>query len=212
MTFGTKDGLPVNCCSRTVINKSMTGDGTVDPTDPTTGSDQKWNIQPGLPTYKANEGDYCIDSNTGEIYEYKNGTWVDTGVNINTCLSNNDNNNSNTDDTTDTFLDAPAARLDSTQTKIINDEIEIIKNAILLAIKQNSFDTVVNSSYMTDILTGIPYFRVWKDLDPCCPLGYDTRAINYQMNQVINYFFNLKYVIERKQTTTDNNFNWYIYW
>lgn len=210
MTFGTKDGLPVTCCSRTVINKSMTGDGTVDPNDPTTGSDQKWNIQPGIPTYNTNEGDYCIDSNTGEIYVYENGQWVDTGKNINSCISNNSDDSSSDDD--DTFIDAPTARLDATQTKIINDEIEVIKSNILLSIKQNNFNTVVNSSYMTDILTGIPYFRVWKDMDPCCPLGYDTRSINYQMEQVIDYFFNLKYVVERKQPTTDNNFNWYVYW
>ena len=214
MTFGTKDGLPLTCCSRTVINKSMTGDGSVDPNDPTTGTDNKWNIFPGVPTFNANEGDYCIDSTTGEIWIYKNGQWVDTGKNVNTCVSGGSDDDSGGSDTdnTDTFLDAPTARLDATQVKIINDEITVIKNAILLAVKNNDFHATVSSSYMTDSLTGIPYFRVWKDLDPCCPLGYDARSITYQMDQVIKYFFDLKYVVERKQPTTDNNFNWYIYW
>lgn len=214
MTFGTKDGIVLTCCSKTVINKNMTGDGSVDTGNPDTGVDNKLTVGPTDPTGNANEGDYYINDTTGEIWEYENGVWVDTGLNIFTYINdnsgNNDDNGSGDDSTT--FMDAPTARLDATQQQIIDNEISAIEKAITGAVDNHAFSITVQGTYMTDISTGQPYFRVWKDLDPCCPLGYDTRSIVYQMDQVISYFFNLKYVVERKQPTTSNNFVWYVYW
>lgn len=210
MAFGTKDGNPLSCCSPTVINSQMTGDGSVDPSNPYTGSDNKWTIIPGVPTFPANDYDYCIDSKTGEIYVYRDGQWVDTGKNINVYVDGTTPTPTPTDDT---FMDAPTARLDATQTAIINSEISAIETAINAAVAANNFDTTVSGTTMTTpITTGVPYFRVWKDMDPCCPIGYNQRQINYQMNQVMEYFQNLKYVIKRYQPTTDNNFVWRIYW
>ena len=210
MVFGTKDGNPLYCCAPTVLNPVMTGDGTVDPNDPTTGGNlpDYW-VGPGVPTFTGQDGWYYIDDQTGEIYKWEDGKWVDTGSNVATCAGGNNNDD---DDTTDTFIDAPTARSEATRTAIINSEIEAIKKAISSAVALNQFDTTVSGTTMTDVTTGIPYFRTWKDMDPCHPLGYDTREIVFMMDQVIKYFFDLKYVIERYQPTTENNFVWKVYW
>ena len=214
MVFGTKDGNQICKCSPTVLNKEMTGDGTVDPSDPTTGSSPPdFIIGPGSPIIIGNDGQYYIDDLTGEIWKWSNGEWIDTGSNVKKCA---DSSSSDDDDdgssTTTSFMDAPTARLDATQTAIINSEIASIEKAISTAVASNLFETTVSGTTMTDPTTGLPYFRTWMCLDPCHPLGYDKREIHYEMYMVMKNFFDLKYVIERKQPTTENNFVWKIYW
>lgn len=212
MVFGIKDGNKICKCSPTVINKEMTGDGTVDPYDPTTGENNPdFIIGPGTPSASGTDGQYYIDDTTGEIWKWNNGSWIDTGSNVKTCANKSDDNNDDNNDTT-SFMDAPTARLDATQTAIINSEITSIQNAISTAVAANKFETTVSGTTMTDPVTGLPYFRTWMYLDPCHPLGYDKREIHYEMYMVMKNFFDLKYVIERKQPTAENNFVWKIYW
>lgn len=215
MVFGTKDGNTICNCSPTVINKLMTGDGTVDPDDPTTGSNSTdYIVGPGIPVNPGIDGQYYIDDTTGEIYKWdtSTNTWIDTEANVKTCADSSNGGGGDSDDTSSTFIDAPTAREDAAKIAIIDAEITAIENAISAAVKLNEFETTVSGTTMTDITTGLPYFRVWRAMDPCHPLGYDKREIHYEMYQVMKYFFDLKYVIERKQPSTENNFVWKIYW
>lgn len=111
-------------------------------------------------------------------------------------------------------LTAAAARQQSQNNRVIEEEIAIISMAIIDAIANNSFvatvsdtstvtinGTTITSSTMTDgDATSQDYYKVWQ--------GTVTDTVkSQQMNQVIRHFDGLGYTISRKSTTGT-----YFYW
>lgn len=113
------------------------------------------------------------------------------------------------------MLTATEARAKSQNDSIIFNEIRDIEDAILTAVNAGDYDADVTGTTMTATSTvGTPapiaaarvYFNVWQG-------SVDDRAKFIQMGQVITYFTDLGYSIERRtNSTTGDTFKWILSW
>ena len=113
------------------------------------------------------------------------------------------------------MLTATEARAKSQNDSVIFNEIRDIEDAILTAVGLGLYDTDVIGTTMTATSTaGTPapianarlYFSVWHGT-------IDDRAKFIQMGQVITYFTDLGYSIERRTNAiTGDTFKWIVSW
>ena len=130
------------------------------------------------------------------------------------------------------MLTASEARAHSLHHAIVHDELRKLELAVLGAVEASGYSGVVlTNTRMTgpadnvalennDMLVTeaqIPltdeqldnaqnYYRAWKGDIP-------NKALEREMNSIIEYFSNLGYVIERRvNQETGQNFKWVIYW
>jgi hypothetical protein len=113
------------------------------------------------------------------------------------------------------MLTATEARAKSQNDSVIFNEIRDIEDAILTAVGSGLYDANVIGTTMTATsTTGTPapivaarvYFNVWQGTA-------DDRAKFIQMGQVISYFTDLGYSIERRtNATTGDTFKWVLSW
>ena len=101
------------------------------------------------------------------------------------------------------MLTATEARAKAQNDVIIFTEIRNIEDSVLSAISNGYYSTVVTGTIMT---LSVTYCNVWQG-------ATDDRAKFIQMNQVVTYFTDLGYGIERrKNADTGNTFKWIISW
>jgi hypothetical protein len=109
------------------------------------------------------------------------------------------------------MLTASEARAKAQNDVVIFNEIRDIEDAILTAVNAGSYDTDVVGTTMTATAaparsTAIVYFNTWQGT-------VDDRAKYIQMGQVITYFTDLGYSIERRtNSTTGDTFKWIVSW
>lgn len=113
------------------------------------------------------------------------------------------------------MLTATEARAKSQNDAVIFNEIRDIEDAILTAVSAGEYDTEVIGTTMTATSSaGTPspisiarlYFQVWQG-------STDDRAKFIQMGNVITYFTDLGYSIERRtNNSTSDTFKWIISW
>lgn len=113
------------------------------------------------------------------------------------------------------MLTAAQARAKSQNDSLVFNEIRDIEDAILTAIAAGLYDATVFGTTMTATnTTGTPapiaaarvYFNVWKG-------SVDDRAKFLQMGQVLSYFTDLGYSIERRvNSATGDTFKWLVSW
>ena len=130
------------------------------------------------------------------------------------------------------MLTASEARAHSLHHAIVHDELRKLELAVLGAVEASGYSGVVlTNTRMTgpadnvalennDMLVTeaqIPltdeqldnaqnYYRAWKGDIP-------NKALEREMNSIIEYFSNLGYVIERRvNQETGQNFKWVVYW
>lgn len=113
------------------------------------------------------------------------------------------------------MLTASQARAKSRNDAVIFNEIRDIEDAILTACSTGDLEVYVVGTTMTDTTaTGTPapiatardYFKAWAGTFP-------NRAKEQQMAEVITYFTNLGYQIERRvNNATGDTFKWGIFW
>lgn len=108
------------------------------------------------------------------------------------------------------MLTASQARAKSRNDLIIFNEIREIEAAVLTASSDGELEVIVSGTTMTATGSGIAlareYFKAWQGAVP-------NRAKEQQMAEVVSYFFNLGYQIERKvNPQTGDTFRWSVYW
>jgi hypothetical protein len=109
------------------------------------------------------------------------------------------------------MLTATQARAKSQNDSLVFNEIRDIEDAILTAIGNGLYEAMVSGTTMTATatpgsLTAIVYFNTWQGT-------IDDRAKYLQMGQIITYFTDLGYAIERRtNAVTGNTFKWVISW
>jgi hypothetical protein len=109
------------------------------------------------------------------------------------------------------MLTATQARAKSQNDSLVFNEIRDIEDAILTAIGNGLYQATVSGTTMTATvtpgsLTAIVYFNTWQGT-------IDDRAKYLQMGQVLTYFTDLGYSIERRtNSVTGNTFKWVISW
>lgn len=113
------------------------------------------------------------------------------------------------------MLTATEARAKAQNDSVIFNEIRDIEDAILTAVTAGDYDTDVVGTTMTatnpvgtpaPIAAARVYFNVWQG-------SVDDRAKFIQMGQVITYFTDLGYSIERRtNSTTGDTFKWILTW
>lgn len=108
------------------------------------------------------------------------------------------------------MLTAAQARAKSRNDVVIFNEIRDIEDAILAAANAGQLDATVIATTMTDTGDGIDtareYFKAWQGTVP-------NRAKEQQMADVVEYFVNLGYQIDRRANpNTGDTFRWLIYW
>ena len=101
------------------------------------------------------------------------------------------------------MLTAKEARTRALHDIIIFNEVRDIEIAILTAVANGSFSTVVNNTTMTSTETGQEYYIALKT-------KFNTQY-NYQMEKVIDYFSDMGYLIEQSDTS-ESTFEWHLYW
>ena len=109
------------------------------------------------------------------------------------------------------MLTATQARAKSQNDSLVFNEIRDIEDAILTAISNGLYDATVTGTTMTATvtpasLTAMQYFNSWQG-------SIDDRAKYLQMGQIVTYFMDLGYSIERRTNSlTGNTFKWVISW
>ena len=109
------------------------------------------------------------------------------------------------------MLTATQARAKSQNDSLVFNEIRDIEDAILTAIANGLYEAIVSGTTMTATVTpgslaAMQYFNTWQG-------SIDDRAKYLQMGQVITYFTDLGYSIERRTNSlTGNTFKWVISW
>ena len=109
------------------------------------------------------------------------------------------------------MLTATQARAKSQNDSLVFNEIRDIEDAILTAIGNGLYEasvigTVMTSTVSPALLTSIVYFNTWQGT-------IDDRAKYLQMGQIITYFTDLGYAIERRTNPlTGNTFKWVLSW
>lgn len=111
------------------------------------------------------------------------------------------------------MLTASEARAKSQNDIIIFNEIRDIEDAILTAVNAGEYNSEVIDTTMT-LVTGTPeeialariYFNTWQGT-------IEDRSKYIQMGQIITYFTDLGYSIERRtNSNTGNTFKWILSW
>ena len=101
------------------------------------------------------------------------------------------------------MLTATEARAKAQNDVTIFTEIRNIEDAVLSAISSGDYSVDVTDTVMT---LSVTYCNVWQGV-------IDDRAKYIQMSQVVTYFTDLGYSIERrKNADTGNTFKWIISW
>jgi len=130
------------------------------------------------------------------------------------------------------MLTASEARAHSLHHAIVHDELRKLEIAVLGAVEASGYSGVVltntkmtgpadnvalenNDMLVTEaqiplteeeLANSQSYYRAWKGDIP-------NKALEREMNSIIEYFSNLGYVIERRvNQETGENFKWVIYW
>lgn len=113
------------------------------------------------------------------------------------------------------MLTATEARAKSQNDTVIYNEIRDIEQSILSAIDEGAYDASITGTTMTATSTvgspsprsiAILYYNTWQG-------AIDDRAKYIQMSQVVTYFTDLGYSIERRtNATTGDTFKWLVSW
>lgn len=101
------------------------------------------------------------------------------------------------------MLTASQARSKAQNDLVIFNEVRNIEMAILTASASGSYSITLDTTTMS---TSAVYCNVWKGV-------VADRAKEIQMAQIIKYFTDLGYNIERKTNSiTGTTFDWVVYW
>jgi hypothetical protein len=101
------------------------------------------------------------------------------------------------------MLTATEARAKAQNDVTIFTEIRELEDAILSAISNGSYSAETTDTTMT---LSVTYCNVWKGVT-------EDRAKFIQMSQVVSYFTDLGYAIERRvNSSTGNTFKWIVSW
>lgn len=101
------------------------------------------------------------------------------------------------------MLTALQARSKAQNDLVIFNEVRNIEMAILIASAAGNYNITLDSTAMS---TSAVYCNVWKGV-------VADRAKEIQMAQIIKYFTDLGYSIERRtNSTTGTTFDWIVYW
>ena len=101
------------------------------------------------------------------------------------------------------MLTATEARAKAQNDVTIFTEIRNIEDAVLSAISDGDYSVEVTDTTMT---LSVTYCNVWQGVT-------DDRAKFIQMNQIVTYFTDLGYSVERRiNSSTSNTFKWIISW
>lgn len=109
------------------------------------------------------------------------------------------------------MLTAVQARAKAQNDVVIFNEIRDIEDAILTAVNSGLYEATVSGTTMTATAlpgrtTAILYFNTWQGT-------IDDRAKFIQMGQIISYFTDLGYAIERRtNSVTSDTFKWIVSW
>jgi hypothetical protein len=112
------------------------------------------------------------------------------------------------------MLTATAARAKAQNDLVIFNEIRDIEESILTAAASGLYEITVTGTTMTSIAaigtsdrtTAIAYYNVWQG-------NLEDRAKFLQMGQIISYFIDLGYSIERRTNAmTSDTFEWLVSW
>lgn len=103
------------------------------------------------------------------------------------------------------FPDAQTARNQALNNVQVFDEVRDIERNVLVAISQGIFEINVTNTFMTSGPQAPDYYMAWQN---------DTnRDLLLQMKQVLKYFEEKNYIIQRKTNeTTLNTFFWRLAW
>ena len=101
------------------------------------------------------------------------------------------------------MLTATEARAKSQNDLVLFTEVRHLEEAILSATSDGAYKAVIDDSTMT---LSVTYFNVWKGV-------VDDRAKDVQMANIVQYFTDLGYTVDRQtNSSTSNTFKWIIYW
>jgi hypothetical protein len=101
------------------------------------------------------------------------------------------------------MLTASEARAKAQNDVVIFNEIRKIEDAILSAVASGRYMAEVADTTMT---LSVTYYNVWQG-------ATDDRAKFIQMSNIVNYFTDLGYGIERRTNpNTGNTFKWIASW
>ena len=101
------------------------------------------------------------------------------------------------------MLTATEARAKAQNDVTIFNEIREIEDAVLSAISNGSYSAETTDTTMT---LSVTYCNVWQGV-------IDDRAKFIQMGQIVTYFTDLGYAIERRvNSSTGNTFKWIVSW
>jgi len=104
------------------------------------------------------------------------------------------------------MLTATEARAKSQNDAVIFNEIRDIENAILTSVDTGDYTATIDNTTMTSSILAQQYYDTWQGTR-------DDRARFIQMGQVITYFTDLGYNIERRtNASTGNTFKWIVSW
>jgi hypothetical protein len=101
------------------------------------------------------------------------------------------------------MLTATEARAKAQNDVVIFNEIREIEDAVLSAVAAGQYSAEVTE---TTITTSVTYYSVWQGV-------IDDRAKYIQMSNVVTYFTDLGYSIERRtNSVSGNTFKWIVSW
>jgi hypothetical protein len=101
------------------------------------------------------------------------------------------------------MLTATEARAKSQNDVTIFTEIRDIEDQVLSAISDGDYSVEVTDTTMT---LSVTYYNVWQGVT-------EDRAKYIQMGQIVTYFTDLGYGVERRtNSSTGNTFKWIISW
>jgi hypothetical protein len=100
------------------------------------------------------------------------------------------------------FITASQARLGARNNLIIHEEIRDIEYAILKAIDLGQLSVKISNTQMTFVTD---YYKVWQK-------QIYNSVLEDQMDVVITYFTNLGYSITRKESSSNIQFYWELFW
>jgi hypothetical protein len=101
------------------------------------------------------------------------------------------------------MLTATEARSKAQNDVVIFNEIREIEDQILTAIAEGDYSVEVTDTVMT---LSVSYHNVWQGVT-------EDRAKYIQMGQIVTYFTDLGYGVERRtNSSTSNTFKWIISW
>ena len=101
------------------------------------------------------------------------------------------------------MLTATEARSKAQNDVVIFNEIREIEDQILTAIADGDYSVEVTGTVMT---LSVSYHNVWQGVT-------EDRAKYIQMGQIVTYFTDLGYGVERRtNSSTSNTFKWIISW